>query len=413
MEISGLSSSFQSIGNSKESASLGIEGFGSVFAALVGNKQPQANPAEKTAEVRDLIPFEDLNKLKELLLKNEVLDLEDGMALMDEVISSADGELLHTVLDYLGMTEEKWNQFTAALATESGIPLADGINFPEVISLLTWLTSKTDKEFASVLNFEKVQGLKVIKLLELLMKEKDSYKENLPGLKESLDKILTKVDSAVATLAKQGKTEFLQKLFTPLAEEINRFNQEKVTASDSSEQSKRASRLEASTNMQIFNLPVTKAEQLTLMLETASPRPASADQLIKQFEAILAKSHLFKTAGGTQKLFIKLFPEHLGAIRVELIQKDHSMIARIFTTNGQAKDLLDSQLNGLKQAFASQNLQVERVEVAHQSSQQDRLLNKDQQSNSQGQTRKEHSRDPDDKKEANLTFEDFLLNVEA
>ena len=27
-------------------------------------------------------------------------------------------------------------------------------------------------------------------------------------------------------------------------------------------------------------------------------------------------------AGGNQKLFIKLYPEHLGALRVELIQKE-------------------------------------------------------------------------------------------
>ncbi len=77
----------------------------------------------------------------------------------------------------------------------------------------------------------------------------------------------------------------------------------------------------------------------------------STDQLIQQFESILSKSQLLNT-GGNQKLFIKLYPEHLGALRVELIQKESMLIAKIMTTTAIAKDILESQIQSLKKHLA-------------------------------------------------------------
>ena len=140
-------------------------------------------------------------------------------------------------------------------------------------------------------------------------------------------------------------------------------------------------------------------------------RPVSAEQLMKQFESILSRSQ-FMNSGGTQKLFIKLFPEHLGSIRVELFQKDQTMMARIITTSGSAKETLESHINGLKQAFAAQNLSVDRIEVTQQQAQQERFLNRD----SQQQERQPDTREQEKKEEQgdfNLTFEEALLNTEA
>jgi flagellar hook-length control protein FliK len=138
----------------------------------------------------------------------------------------------------------------------------------------------------------------------------------------------------------------------------------------------------------------------------------TADQLIQQFESILSKSSFLKT-GGMQKLFIKLNPDHLGALRVELIQKDSTMIARIVTSTASAKEILDSQLNGLKQAFSSQNLQVEKIEISQQMTQQERTFNKDPQNQGQGQQQNQEDKNPKPESKFNNSFEEALLNTEV
>nr|WP_254178379.1 flagellar hook-length control protein FliK [Cytobacillus oceanisediminis] len=133
---------------------------------------------------------------------------------------------------------------------------------------------------------------------------------------------------------------------------------------------------------------------------------------MQQFENILSKSSFLKT-GGTQKLFIKLNPEHLGALRIELIQKDSAMIARILTSTGSAKEILDSHINGLKQAFSSQNIQIERIEISQQMTQQDRSFNRDPQQQEQRQQQNKDENDLQPESEFNSSFEEALLNTEA
>ena len=54
-----------------------------------------------------------------------------------------------------------------------------------------------------------------------------------------------------------------------------------------------------------------------------------------------------------QKLLIKLHPDNLGSLRIELIQKDQTMVARILTTTDAAKEALESHLHSLKDAFGA------------------------------------------------------------
>ena len=117
---------------------------------------------------------------------------------------------------------------------------------------------------------------------------------------------------------------------------------------------------------------ISKPYELTLT-QSQSGNKVSTEQLIQQFESILSKSQLLNT-GGNQKLFIKLHPEHLGAIRVELIQKESALIAKFMTTTANAKDILESQLQSLKQAFSTQNIQIEKIEISQQLNQQERYF---------------------------------------
>lgn len=163
---------------------------------------------------------------------------------------------------------------------------------------------------------------------------------------------------------------------------------------------------------------MSKPEQLSIMLND-SPKNAAAGNIMRQFEALLARSHFSNTAG-VQRLFIKLSPANLGSLSIELVQKDHTLVARILASSTAAKDVLESQLNGLKSAFAAQNIQVDRVEVGMQPSQspQEPFSNRNQQNQqdqNNGQYRQEMDHNDDEPQDGDFTLslEEALFNTEA
>ena len=157
---------------------------------------------------------------------------------------------------------------------------------------------------------------------------------------------------------------------------------------------------------------MTRPEQLTMMLDS-SGKMISAEQLIQQFQSILAKSQ-FVTTGGTQRIFIKLNPESLGALRIEIIQKDATLIARIQTTTSVAKDALESQLQNLRHALHSQNIVVDKIEISQQLIQQERFFNRDpQQQHEQGQHRGQQDQKQQNDQPQETSFQEALLNIEV
>jgi flagellar hook-length control protein FliK len=157
---------------------------------------------------------------------------------------------------------------------------------------------------------------------------------------------------------------------------------------------------------------MSKTEQATFVMNEPD-KQVSTEKLIQQFESILSKSQFLK-AGGTQKLFIKLNPEHLGALRIELIQKDSVLIAKMMTATSTAKDLLESQIQSLKHAFSSQNIQVEKIEISQQMNQQERFINRDSQpQQEQRQQREQEEQKQQHDSQFGASFEEALLNVEV
>lgn len=162
--------------------------------------------------------------------------------------------------------------------------------------------------------------------------------------------------------------------------------------------------------------PMSKPEQISIMLTGARKNTSGAD-MVRQFTAILAKSH-FSQTDGVQRLLIKLSPEHLGSLRIELVQKDQTLVAKILTSTKTAKDILEAQLNGLKAAFAAQNIPVDRVEIGPQLSQlpQEQFLNRDHGQQGQGRRRQREETDPNGDEATDsftLSLEDALFNTEA
>lgn len=348
-----------------------------------------------------------LTELAQYLNTVDLSELEEGLQLLNS-LSSDTANLLEEALSYFGLEVEdlkvmveKWTELNGA----EKMPEEDLLS--SLASLMMTLSALPQSELASKLDRNDVLVIKSIKLYDLVLKYSDAHQtENTVQLKAGLQDL---GDKLARQTPDKTMLDYVHTRFTRLVAEINLANSNNHSEAENSSEGPPL-KIDGPAGVQAFLPQMTKAEQLTLMLNSPE-RPVSAEELMKQFEAILAKSQ-FSNSGGTQKLTIKLFPEHLGSVRVELFQKDQTIIARIITTTGVAKDTLDSQLTSLKQAFAAQNISVERIEILQQTAQQERFLNRDSQQqqrqpDSQGQKKKE------EKDTFTLSFEEALLNTEA
>ncbi|MBM7094176.1 flagellar hook-length control protein FliK [Bacillus sp. H-16] len=118
--------------------------------------------------------------------------------------------------------------------------------------------------------------------------------------------------------------------------------------------------------MDQLNQPFNAVQQH--VIHTGEQRQGSQQlhDFIKQFENILASRAFKQTGQGVQQLSIKLYPEHLGRLDVTLTRSKSVMTATIMASTTAARDLIESQLQHLRQAFNSQQLPVDRIEVTQQ-----------------------------------------------
>jgi flagellar hook-length control protein FliK len=161
----------------------------------------------------------------------------------------------------------------------------------------------------------------------------------------------------------------------------------------------------------IFSHQTAKIEQFSLFVNKGQSN-TSYEQFAKEFANVIARSQLVQTPN-MSKLLIKLYPEQLGSIRIELLQQDGVMTAKILASTKTAKEMLDSQLNGLRQAFSTQNLQVEKIEIAQTLMES----NRQEKQSSQQQGGQQHKGQPGqqdhEEDETETTFKDILMNSEV
>ena len=137
------------------------------------------------------------------------------------------------------------------------------------------------------------------------------------------------------------------------------------------------------------------------------------ETLLREMQAIFKRSN-FGHTGGTNRLLIKLYPEHLGQVRIELMQTNGIMTARILASSALGKEMLDSQLHQLRSAFLQQNLQVERIDISQML--EDTSKN-DHQHGMFNQHFKNEQDDSNEQEEQNqveeMTFQEYMIELEA
>ncbi|MDV2685432.1 flagellar hook-length control protein FliK [Alkalihalophilus lindianensis] len=149
---------------------------------------------------------------------------------------------------------------------------------------------------------------------------------------------------------------------------------------------------------------MTRTQQAVIHIGEQLPREVQQEQLLKQFQQLMQRGVFKANEAGMNHFSVKLFPAHLGRLDIQLTQIEGVLVARLLTSSATAKELVESQLQHLRQAFINQQLNVERVEVVnqHQTSVKD-----DQQSN-KDQTRDDREKNETESEDENDSFQVFL-----
>lgn len=297
---------------------------------------------------------------------------------------------------------------------------------PELVSMLEHLNSLDVKDLVNQDLKGTANLLKLAKFQDLLASTSELSQEAAAvqkEIKKLLDSITGKLEKWVNSQTVKSGSEgdavsLLENGTNKSLEAVKQlFNAEGDLPHETLNKGLNVKSMDANTQYSGLPFQMTKLEQFVLTAHK-NGQPVNAEQFVKTFEGILSKAH-FSNVNGMQKLLIRLHPENLGSLRIELIQKDGSMVAKILATTAKGKELLDQQLQGLKQAFVNQGISVEKVEISQSLStfNAERFTPRDQgqQEQQQQQQQQSQTEDQNDEEETDFTdrFSEALLNIEV
>ncbi|MCK1992475.1 hypothetical protein GW626_07695 [Peribacillus muralis] len=410
-------------------------GFGSVLqsavegeASGVSEKQPLDIPEEKLSALRELLAF-----LKRGTLMGEEEGDEGATENSHEDISN---QLLQVLKKVTGNDENSLSEFLESIEELNLEPHQEDLdknsqslitaNVMELYTLLKKFSEFSEEEWQKLPVPGGVNVLKLVKIHDLLSENKNmtqdeaviqkQMKNLLEGITGKLEKWLSnqqkpnpEPDQATNFgSARYNQGEILKNAILPL------YSSEKVSKEATTSNGVALKTVEGG----IYQGPgipliMTKLEQFVLTASKGEQN-VSQEELVKQFENILGKANL-STHNGVNKLLIRLNPEHLGTVRIELIQKDGLLTAKILATTAQAKDMLEKQIHGLKQAFSGQNIQIEKIEIsqAFTAFNSEKFLQKDADERHEHQERKEEESNDEAESEFTGSIAEALLNLEV
>lgn len=156
---------------------------------------------------------------------------------------------------------------------------------------------------------------------------------------------------------------------------------------------------------------VPQTTTVTFKLPQSTPASQAAS-FVEKFEQVMSRSQMANNAQG-QRLLIKLYPEQLGSVRIEFIQKDGVMSARILTSTAAGKQMIEGQLNQLKSGLANQNIQLDRIDISQALSEPGRSEQRGQQFNQQHSAHEQANERHEQQEEEEFSFEELLAELEV
>ncbi|MET4559181.1 flagellar hook-length control protein FliK [Lysinibacillus parviboronicapiens] len=386
--------------------------FGSVFGQVMSStnqaqQTTQSSGTKEEAGLAELAAVLDAESMEELL---NLLDIphddgllmlqvgEDGKAVaIDEMLNlddlmaalNIDAEQLQKLVQQLLGEEQQAGDVWELLAlVDAQAPLLQ----TQIVSALQGEGEVTPKEAT--------QLLQVLKLAELVGQKTDltATQENLlANSKNFLSTMQTQIETIQTALQVTTKTTVTLPLqgFQQVVQQVQVTKQTDTSANE----------------MVTSNTVQTKADTYQVTLPAA--KPAQSEALLKEMQAIINKAQL-SNAQGITRLTLKLYPENLGTIRIELVQNDGVLTARLLASTAHGRELLDSQAHQLKQAFVQQNIQVDRLDIAQSLQDADRQQ-RDQSffNNFFKQQQEEEQEQKNDDDDDSKSFSDYLINEEV
>lgn len=390
----------EKIGGTQKKESL--SNFGSVFGQVLSSssQSTQASQTTSTNELADLQAVLNADSMEEVLdllgISHDdgllVLQLgEDGKAVaMDEMLH------LENILNALGIDEEQLQKIIQQLLGEE----KEASDVWELLSVVDAQAPVLQANISTALQGEgqvtpkeASQLLQVLKLVQLVGQKTD--------LTASQENLLTTVKSLLTSLQTQVGTMQAITTKTTVTLPLQGFQQVQVTKQSET----------STTDMVTPQTVQTKPDTFHVTLPTA--KPAQSEALLKEMQAIINRAQI-SNAQGITRLTIKLYPENLGTVRIELVQNDGVLTARLLASTTHGRELLDSQAHQLKQAFAQQNIQVDRLDIAQSLQDADRQQ-RDQSffNNFFKQQQDEEQDQKSDDEDEGMSFSDYLISEEV
>ncbi|CEG24333.1 Flagellar hook-length control protein FliK [Planococcus massiliensis] len=92
--------------------------------------------------------------------------------------------------------------------------------------------------------------------------------------------------------------------------------------------------------------------------------------LVEDLSGLLRGSMRLSGTGENAQIKVSIFPEHLGHLDIRLTTVDGKVAAQIFTSSLVAKEAIEMQLNQLRHTMLQQGVNLDRIEITQQSSEQ-------------------------------------------
>lgn len=417
--------------------------FSRMVAKMTKSKEHHADVSKEErigslkAKVKDFLTAEDVHSLSKALKELTSNSQETGLEALGNLNQSSS---LKDWAESLGLDSEELLQTITSILNESGITKEE---LAEVqYSNDFWSLLKAENDYTSTISTslktmlssnekesqqQAMDLLVLLKSVETLLPNKDllgwqqtslnQLSEHLNNLGQSLSSDSTAADSKFSAFLTGNLPESLKVGQTTgsAKSELGQLLQSMTNVTENrQEQAPNQGKSEQNQSQFLQNSSVQPIQSKNnFTLESLEARTSSQSEALMTKLQGLFKQTNFGQFGGTNRLLIKLNPEQLGQIRIELVQMNGVMTARILASTSLGKEMLDSQLHQLRQSFAQQNIQVDRIDVTQ--AVQDPSRNDRGQNFSQHQFKgnPEQQEQTEQETEEKQSFQEFLVDLEV
>lgn len=401
----------------------------STFAEQM-NQSLHLNGIEKNAENIDS-PVLDEAVFQNLLneLQNLLLNLDEQISLLSEVQGLENTTIVEQELEQLFL---QLNTLVSQIMSYFQESSGNALQLENMESAIFHFSNEKFQRFLDTLSKTQINDLTKMmnQLQKILLKQENlsavdskvlhllakitEYKNN--GQLLNSQTVITDAKTPVNSSAGESKP-----VVSPTVHSMSVGAQSQNSKGGETEQSQKQTSskqqpflLRTDTSKVVWQSEMPKVQQLTLRVDT-NGNQVNTESFMKNFDKLLASSNFMKN-GMFNKLVIKLHPETLGTIRIELIQSQTSLVAKLHVQNEQVRSLIESHLSGLKNSFAAQNIQVDKFEISsnldfekfQKQAGRDFLGNSDQSKKQNDQS--QDMRESEDEVQV-ITFKDYMENI--